>query len=237
MLGQFRTSQGPAVPQQSDHVRIQLLHPPVEGLVLRGRDVRSPGPQHTQIGLFHDGQVQLRENCIAFFGAKTQQSLPNDLKRQLPELNFYVNGLATLTVLVELAAEAVHCTLGHADDLVQNLNAEYTGHHQPLLLPQLALTRHEASPQQRQERPICELLVLGVALDVGLPYAFQMCRICNHNHLFVEDVETHDGVVFLPPGGHDVPRGHRCERQCLAEQREAPRGTWDVSQLPHPSAP
>ncbi len=48
--------------------------------------VRAPRLQAAAVALLHNGQIQVRKHAVRFLGREAQDSLPNDLERQVPEL-------------------------------------------------------------------------------------------------------------------------------------------------------
>jgi hypothetical protein len=88
---------------------------------------------------------------------KANYSLPNDLQSHQPKLNFHVNSLASSPGLLQSATKTACSAHGDARDLPKDVDTQSGPNEEPLLLPEVAMSSHKASPKNGKERLEAEI--------------------------------------------------------------------------------
>jgi hypothetical protein len=154
---------------------------------------RSPAPQH-------------HAHPVALLGLHAEDGLADDLQLEQPELLLDVHRLAAAAERLQLARQPVGRLLGDEDDVVQYVHAQRGRHQQALLLPELAVGRHQARAQDGQEGVVGEVQVLHVGLEAQLEDAPERVRAAHHDGVRAQHAAPDDVAARgVQPLLHEVP--------------------------------
>mmetsp|Transcript_22195 Transcript_22195/g.68651 ORF Transcript_22195/g.68651 Transcript_22195/m.68651 type:complete len:287 (-) Transcript_22195:20-880(-) len=209
----------PARGDDAAHVRAEAPVAPVEHQVgVRGQ-VRPPDLHRAPVGLLHYGQVEHREDPVAFLVAEVHQRVDNHAQRQVSEFlgqrqrrrrlgaASLAIGCAAAVARIDLAAQRLRRSRAHTHNLVQNVDAEGLHDERALSAPVVPLAGHQPRAQDAQEG----LVRKGAILLVVPPRHVGGARV---HHLPQQRRLAHDQQV---PRGDPDPRHRPAPQHRLLE--------------------